>query len=72
MNDFDNKVMKEYVTPRFDFWKQHLTPTEISIFTLYYFDNFPIYRIAQITNYSEVQTKRILKAARKKIYKLLP
>lgn len=72
MDKMENKMIKEYSMPRFEHWKQYLTPTEISIFTLYYFDNFPIYRIAQITNYSEVQTKRILKAARKKIYKLLP
>ena len=72
MNSFDNKMIKEYSMPRFEYWKQHLTPTEISVFTLYYFDNFPIYRIAQTTNYSEIQIKRILKSARKKIYKLLP
>lgn len=72
MDNLDYKIIKEYAMPRFEFWKQYLSPTEISVFTLYYFDNFPIYRIAQTTNYSEVQTKRILKSARKKIYKLLP
>ncbi len=72
MDNLENKIIKEYATPRFDFWKQHLTPTEISVFTLYYFDNLPIYRIAQLENYSDKQIQRFLKSARKKIYKLLP
>lgn len=72
MDDLENKIIKEYSAPRFEFWKKYLTPMEIAVFTLYYFDNLPIFRIAQITNYSERQTIRILKAARKKIYRLLP
>lgn len=72
MNELDSKIVKEYATPRFDFWKQHLTPQEIAVFQLHYFENYPLFRIAQLTNYSERQIKRILKSARKKIFKLIP
>lgn len=72
MNDFDNKVMKEYAKPRFEYWKQFLKPQEISVFTLYYFEKYSIVKISITLNYSEIQIKRILKSARKKIYKHIP
>ena len=72
MDEFDRKVIVEYVSPRFETWKEFLTPTEQAIFKEYYYFGFSIVKIAQLENYSEIQVKRILKKARNKIYKHLP
>lgn len=72
MDEFDRKVIVEYVSPRFDSWKEFLTPTEQAIFKEYYYFGFSIVKISQLENYSEIQIKRILKRARNKIFKHLP
>lgn len=72
MDKLDKKIMAKYTEPRWEFWKQHLTPHEQSIFQLYYYQDLSIIKIANLQNYSERQVKRLLKSARKKIYKLIP
>lgn len=72
MDEFEQKVIREYASDRFSVWKEYLTPTEQAIFYDYYFLGFSIIKITGVENYSERQVKRILKSARKKIYKRLP
>ncbi len=66
------KLISDFLSTKFDEWKPYMTTTEQSVFALYYFKRFTIFQISQEVNYSEPQVKRILKSARKKIYKLLP
>ena len=72
MDEFDRKIISEYTSPRLEEWRQYLTPIEFSIFKEYYYFGLSIVKIAMLEHYSDVQVKRILKKARKKIYKHLP
>lgn len=72
MDKFDKKIIEEYSSPRFQYWKEFLNPNEIAVFALYYFEDMDILQISLHLSYSESQIKRILKSARKKIYKRLP
>ena len=66
------EIVADFLSVKFDEWKPYLTENEQAVFILHYFKGKKIYQIAMEINYSEVQVKRILKSARKKIYKLLP
>ena len=66
------EIVADFLSVKFKNWKPYLTETEQAVFILYYFKGKKIYQIAMEINYSEVQVKRILKSARKKIYRLLP
>lgn len=66
------QIVAEFLSVRFEEWKSYLNENEQAVFILYYFKGKKIYQIAMEINYSEIQVKRILKSARKKIYKLLP
>ena len=66
------QIVANFLSVRFEDWKPYLTQNEQAVFILHYFKGKKIYQIAMEINYSEVQVKRILKSARKKIYKLLP
>lgn len=72
MDKFDKKIIEEYSTPRFQYWKEFLTPQETAVFALYYFEDMDILHISLHLCYSEAQIKRILKSARRKIFKRLP
>ena len=69
---FDKRIICEYSTPRLEDWKQFLTPTEQAIFYEYYYLDWTVVKIANVENYSEAQAFRILKRARKKIFKHIP
>ena len=66
------QIVANFLSVKFEDWKPYLTQNEQAVFILHYFKGKKIYQIAMEINYSEVQVKRILKSARKKIYKLLP
>ena len=66
------QIVANFLSIRFEDWKPYLTQNEQAVFILHYFKGKKLYQIAMEINYSEVQVKRILKSARKKIYKLLP
>lgn len=66
------QIVANFLSSKFDEWKPYLTETEQAVFILYYFKGYKIFQIAMEINYSEIQVKRILKSARKKINKLLP
>ena len=72
MNKFEFKAINQYSISKFDLWKQYLTDSEIAVFELYYFRGFSLVKISMLEHYSERQVSRLLKSARKKIYKLLP
>lgn len=66
------EIVANFLSVKFEDWKPYLTENEQAVFILHYFKGKKIYQIAMEINYSEVQVKRILKSARKKIYRLLP
>lgn len=66
------EIVANFLSVKFEDWKPYLTENEQAVFILHYFKGKKLYQIAMEINYSEVQVKRILKSARKKIYKLLP
>jgi RNA polymerase sigma factor (sigma-70 family) len=66
------KIVANFLSSKFDEWKPYLNTNEQAVFILYYFKGYKIFQIAMEINYSEIQVKRILKSARKKINKLLP
>lgn len=66
------EIVANFLSVKFEDWKPYLNKNEQAVFILHYFKGKKIYQIAMEINYSEVQVKRILKSARKKIYKLLP
>ena len=66
------EIVADFLSVKFEDWKPYLTENEQAVFILHYFKGKKLYQIAMEINYSEVQVKRILKSARKKIYKLLP
>lgn len=72
MNEFEHKAVKDFVSKKFNEWKPHLTDAEQQIFYLHYFCNWTVIKISMEVNYSERNVKRILRKARKKVYKLLP
>lgn len=65
-------IIADFLSTKFEEWKPYLNANEQAVFILYYFKGYKIFQIAMEINYSEVQVKRILKSARKKINKLLP
>lgn len=72
MDKFELEAIWNFSAPRFQAWKEFLSPQEQAVFTLYYHDGFSIIQISQYIHYSETHVKRILKSARKKIYKHCP
>ncbi len=66
------EIVANFLSTKFEDWKPYLSETEQAVFILYYFKGKKIFQIAMEINYSESQVKRILKSARKKIYRLLP
>lgn len=66
------EIVANFLSVKFEDWKPYLTENEQAVFILHYFKGKKLYQIAMEINYSEIQVKRILKSARKKIYKLLP
>lgn len=66
------EIVADFLSVKFEDWKPYLSENEQAVFILHYFKGKKIYQIAMEINYSEVQVKRILKSARKKIYRLLP
>lgn len=66
------EIVANFLSVKFEDWKPYLNENEQAVFILHYFKGKKIYQIAMEINYSEVQVKRILKSARKKIYRLLP
>lgn len=66
------KIVAEFLSSKFDEWKPYLTEIEQAVFILYYFKGYSITKISFEVNYSDRQVRRLLKSARKKIYKLLP
>lgn len=66
------EIVANFLSVKFEDWKPYLTENEQAVFILHYFKGKKLYQIAMEINYSEVQVKRILKSARKKIYRLLP
>lgn len=67
-----NKLISDFLSTKFDEWKQYMSSTEQDVFALYYFKGYSIIQISHELNYCYRQVKRILKSARKKVYKLLP
>lgn len=67
-----DKIIADFLSVKFEEWKPYLNKNEQAVFILYYFKGYKIFQIAMEINYSEIQVKRILKSARKKINKLLP
>lgn len=67
-----DKIIADFLSVKFEEWKPYLNKNEQAVFILYYFKCYKIFQIAMEINYSEIQVKRILKSARKKINKLLP
>lgn len=67
-----DKIIADFLSVKFEEWKPYLNKNEQAVFILYYFKGYKIFQIAMEINYSEIQIKRILKSARKKINKLLP
>ena len=67
-------MIAEIISPLYDRWKvdAKLNSNETIVFYLKEFKGYKMFEIAQEINYSEVQVKRIYKAARKKINKILP
>lgn len=66
------KLVSDFLSAKFDEWKSGMNENERVVFALYYFKGYSIIKISQEVNYSERQVKRILKSARKKVYKLIP
>lgn len=66
------KLIADFLSPKFEEWKPYLTKEEQAVFILTYFKGYTRVKSAIEIGYSEVQVKRILKSARKKINKLLP
>lgn len=64
--------MSDFLSDKFDEWKSNMTDTESVVFYLYYYKGYSVIKISQEVNYSERQVKRILKSAKKKVYKKLP
>lgn len=67
-----DKLIADLLSPKFEKWKPYLTKEEQAVFGLVYFKDYSIIQVANEIHYSDRQTKRILKSARKKINKLLP
>lgn len=67
-----DKLIADLLSPKFEEWKSYLTKEEQAVFGLTYFKGYSRVKTAMEIGYSEVQVKRILKSARKKINKLLP
>jgi RNA polymerase sigma factor (sigma-70 family) len=66
------QIIADFLSIKFEDWKPYLTETEQAVFILFYFKGKKDYQIAMELNYSDRQIRRILKSARKKIYRLLP
>lgn len=67
-----DKLVSDFLSTKFDEWKPYMTTAEQDVFALYYFKGYTIYQIAPEVGYCERHVKRLLKSARRKIYKLLP
>lgn len=67
-----DKLIADLLSPKFEEWKPYLTKEEQVVFGLIYFKDYSIIQAANEIHYSDRQTKRILKSARKKINKLIP
>ena len=67
------EIVADFLSVKFEKeWKPYLTITEQAIFIEHCFKGKKLFEIAVELNYSERQVKRLLKSARKKIYRLLP
>jgi len=66
------KLVSDFLSVKFEEWKQYMTSSEQSIFALYYFKGYTIAQISIEVGYCERHVKRLLKSARKKVYKLIP
>lgn len=66
------KLVSDFLSTKFEEWKIDMTDKESVVFALFYFKGYSIIQISQEIQYSDSQVKRILKSARKKVYKKLP
>lgn len=67
-----DRIVANFLSERFNDWKDHLTKEEQAVFILREFKKMSIIQISFEINYSERQVRRIYKSARRKINKLLP
>ena len=67
-----DKLVSDFLSTKFEEWRPYLTSAEQDVFKLFYFYGETISRISIEVGYCERHVKRLLKSARKKIYKLLP
>lgn len=66
------KIIAEFLSEKFNEWKEYLTTEEQAVFALFYFKGYSIIKIAEETHYCDRTVKRYLRSARKKINKHLP
>lgn len=66
------EIVADFLSVKFEDWKPYLNENEQAVFILHYFKGKKIEQICVEINFSERQVYRILKSARKKIYRLLP
>lgn len=67
-----DKIIADFLSPKFEEWKNHLTIDEQQVFFLFYFKGYSIIQIANEIHMCDRSVYRYLKSARKKINKLLP
>lgn len=67
-----DKIVADFLSKRFDDWKDYLTKEEQAVFILREFKGYSVIQTANEIGYSDRQVRRLYKSARKKINRLLP
>lgn len=67
------KYIADILSPKFENeWKPYLTEEEQKVFKAFYFKGMTTLQISFELNYTQRNIQKILKKAKKKIYRLLP
>lgn len=66
------KLVSDFLSEKFKEWKPFLTVEEQEAFIAYYFKGMTTLQISFEMNYSQRNIQKLLRKARRKIYKILP
>ncbi|MDE6966868.1 MAG: hypothetical protein K2O94_07825 [Clostridiales bacterium] len=66
------KLVSDFLSTKFNEWKPYLSDDEQKVFGAYYFKGMSTLQISFEMNYSQRNIQKILRKAKRKIYKILP
>lgn len=66
------KLVSDFLSTKFNEWKPYLSDDEQKVFVAHYFKGMSTLQISFEMNYSQRNIQKILRKAKRKIYKILP